>query len=271
MIYYKTIGELLEDERKKKGLSVRELCRGLCAPSTYVRYENDILFPDYIMLQALIERLGLNPNEITYIANKVDLDIINRREEINDLIADKNIKNAKERMDEYIHALKKNENIHKQFIQKSKADIYYLNNDKQKAKDLYYSAIILTQNPVIQRNRCFSLIEFELWFKYLIVEDDEEDFKWLEQYLYELDDMNILKTTYYTRVVQYYVSTYSIENTQNACYIDKALEYVRNIGQTKELSNLLNIKIKYKSLSEDEEYIRKNLDLIEGDILYECV
>ena len=62
-----TLGEVFERERTNKKLSQKDLCAGICSAATYNRIEKNVIVPDKILIDTLLERLGCNPFMIEFV------------------------------------------------------------------------------------------------------------------------------------------------------------------------------------------------------------
>lgn len=58
-----TLGELIKRFRIERGLSAREISKGLCKSSVMSDYENDVKVPDSVMFCYFMERMGVVPEE----------------------------------------------------------------------------------------------------------------------------------------------------------------------------------------------------------------
>jgi len=269
MSYCKTIGEILGKERKDKKCSNREICRGLCSASTYNRYENDAVQPDKFLLDAFLERLGINPLHITYIASNDETKIMNLRKEIMTLVSQKNIREAEIKISEYSEMrFVKNERIHKQFILKVKGDISLIENNIDEALRLYKMGLKITQKGDFTQGRFYSRIEMYLFIKIIRIENKFNDLFWLEKYLRNADDNNILKQSYYSEIVTTVVNCCkNITNCKKIYYLNNAIQYKRAIGQFKDIEKMIYIKQSIGTeLSNNEEIICKCFPIIKEEL-----
>ncbi len=72
-----TIGTIIETLRKKQKLSQQILCNGLCNKSTLSKIEKNLLNPDILVAQAILERLGLSSKEFVFFGNQVETEFYN--------------------------------------------------------------------------------------------------------------------------------------------------------------------------------------------------
>lgn len=61
-----TIGRLIHELRIKQNISQQTLCQGLCSNSKLSKIENDILQPEVILAETLLQRLGISEREFIF-------------------------------------------------------------------------------------------------------------------------------------------------------------------------------------------------------------
>jgi|GEM_PF-2928032 transcriptional regulator with XRE-family HTH domain len=93
MLETTTFGNLIKSFRTKFKLSQKSLCRGLCSTSALSRYERDERFPEKIVAESLLERLGIGTNQIEFITTDKELFLDNLICKMNGSIYDKNLYN----------------------------------------------------------------------------------------------------------------------------------------------------------------------------------
>ena len=65
------IGRLLYGIRTKYEMNVKDICRGICSPSSYCMYENGEIVPDILLVNMFLDRMGLGILGLTaYISEK---------------------------------------------------------------------------------------------------------------------------------------------------------------------------------------------------------
>lgn len=65
------IGRLLYGIRTKYEMNVKDICRGICSPSSYCMYENDEMIPDILSVNMFLDRMGFGILGLTaYISEK---------------------------------------------------------------------------------------------------------------------------------------------------------------------------------------------------------
>lgn len=64
-----TIGKIIHALRISQGVSQQTLCLGLCSKSKLSKIENDTLYPEISLAEALLQRLGISEREFTFWGN----------------------------------------------------------------------------------------------------------------------------------------------------------------------------------------------------------
>lgn len=65
------IGRLLYGIRTKYEMNVKDICRGICSPSSYCMYENGVIVPDILLVNMFLDRMGFGILGLTaYISEK---------------------------------------------------------------------------------------------------------------------------------------------------------------------------------------------------------
>lgn len=65
------IGELVKNERKRRGLSSKAVCSGICSMGVYSKLESGVYAGNVHVLRAVFERLGIDTERSgTYLAGK---------------------------------------------------------------------------------------------------------------------------------------------------------------------------------------------------------
>lgn len=116
-----TIGRLINYERTKRKISLRDLSEGVCSVSTIQRIESGEQLSDIFVLERIIERLGKSINKIELFYNENAYEIYYLRKLIEKCLGERNY-NEVEDMLAYYETLKEaQKSIHKQYIWKIKA------------------------------------------------------------------------------------------------------------------------------------------------------
>ena len=139
------IGVAIQYFRETYQVSQSKLCKGLCSIATLSRIESRERDVDSLLLETLLERLGKIPNQFELILTDFDYESYQKREEIKQLIDNKEIEKAKLLLESYEEMTSSKSNVHKQFIVRSKALINELQGGTmEKTIDLLMEAITYT-------------------------------------------------------------------------------------------------------------------------------
>jgi transcriptional regulator with XRE-family HTH domain len=101
------IGEIIRENREKRGLSQVKLAEGICEPTTLSRIENGKSNPRRATCSLLLERLGLSPAIIGSLSDEVDLKMIKLKHEINQHLLHERRSEAESLLDEMERIAKK--------------------------------------------------------------------------------------------------------------------------------------------------------------------
>lgn len=263
--YNQNIGEIIERERERQKISVKELCRGLCNVSTYTRYKYSQITPDLLTLTALCDRLGFNIDDMYIACSEKEYLIVKKRTEI---IYTAKIDSSKvsELLDHYSNMrIKRGQALCNQFILLCKGVLNI--NDSSTATNYFKKATVLTNldiNNISNLSRLHDL-ELELWIRL----DELNGFQQLTQiydYIYNLNDNNILKKKYFGYISYVFANkVYESNNKEEALQIlTKAIEYKRKIFQLKHFDIILEFKKKLSgnNLSSSEKHILNTIESI---------
>lgn len=253
------IGEVLEKERNNRGLMKNEVCKGLCSPSTYGRYENSQIEPNKFMIDALLERIGKNPEKISYMASADEIDCVKIRFKIEKKLR----KRRTDEVEQFINQYKElsivyGNKLHLQYILRTEALIFLFSNKKSEAVNKLKEALLITKElDFMSDNRpVFTVMEMEI-ILYLCSNKffDEELLFELYYYITRLGDKNILKLRFYDKVALEIVNNKKgVEDRKLVLMLDDVLTYKRRIFQYVGVSEILRSKkLLGEILSCDEE------------------
>lgn len=253
-MYYKTIGEFLEKTRSTYNITLSKLCEGICSISTYARYEKDCFLPDKFTLDALLERLGKNPNTISYLLTNTDA----RCRELRVAIDDANMEEKRNLIEEYKDIrFKRTDKLHWQYMMMVKGDIEQEKGNKDRACECYKEAFCKTKEEKyldsFHNNTLYSLIEFELLLHIFSIQEKGEEIEKMESFLSGLWDGHIVKKKFYAKVICELIAVSNIDRIDAVLYINKGLEYQRRIKQFVGMKDLLRRKKALSVLLQEEE------------------
>lgn len=109
------MGLFIRASREAKGYTMEEISRGICSVTTLSRIEAGERVVDYIMIEALMERMKIAKSEYEFVLDEDDYRQYMQREEIRRIINQKNYEQAEGKLMKY----EKNHGekfLHEQFI-----------------------------------------------------------------------------------------------------------------------------------------------------------
>ena len=141
--YENYIGKVIENERTRRGLSVNDVCNGICSKSVYVKLESGEYAGGMHVLRAICQRLGINSGRCgTYLVQN-DYDEMMDRLYILEDIKDGRIDTAELKIVRY-GSRYKDIPLNNQFILFMKGRIAELRGKTGDAQRLYDAAICIT-------------------------------------------------------------------------------------------------------------------------------
>lgn len=137
------MGLFVRASREAKEYTMEEISHGICSIPTLSRIEAGERVVDYIMIEALLERMKIAKSEYEFVLDEEDYCQYIQREEIKKLIIQKDYKQAEKQLLEYEkeHGEKF---LHKQFIFLHKGLIRKGNQEVGQAEKLFKEAISIT-------------------------------------------------------------------------------------------------------------------------------
>lgn len=151
------IGELVHYTRRNQGITIKDICRGLCSVSTISRYEYGMRKPDHILLNALIQRMGKSPDDIEVILTKKEYEYVKWKNNICDLLQAGEWRKAEQlRKEEPLITNRSSKQVRKQFAFLVEAIIA---RQKHNDIDVYYNLLEKALRCTVPE---FDTVEFEL-------------------------------------------------------------------------------------------------------------
>lgn len=115
------IGELLLEQREKRGITQRDLAQGLCNQKELSRIEMGEVLPGCFLLDALMSRLGRGSDELEYIVTMQEYDFWVRRAAIERALENGKYEKTKRKIEAYEKRLRKEDVLHFQYLDLIKA------------------------------------------------------------------------------------------------------------------------------------------------------
>ena len=139
------IGLYLHAIREAKEYTMEEVCNGICSVSTLFRIEIGERVVDYIMIEALLDRMKVAKSEYEFVLDEEDYQEYIKRDEIKTLIMQKEYTLAEKKIAAYEKKHGKKE-LHRQFLSMQKGYLMQKINPeaKENIKELFLDAISIT-------------------------------------------------------------------------------------------------------------------------------
>lgn len=160
--YENYIGKVIENERTRRGLSVNDVCSGICSKSVYVKLESGEYAGGMHVLRAICQRLGINSGRCgTYLVQN-DYDEMMDRLYILEDIKDGRIDTAELKIVRY-GSRYKDMPLNNQFILFMKGRIAELRGRTGDAQGFYDAAICITMPEYMQMKKLVCMTIYEAY------------------------------------------------------------------------------------------------------------
>lgn len=137
------IGLFIKKKREEQHIRQEDLCRGICDKSTLSRIERGKQEPSSGILGVLLQRLGINEDQLAVLLGPKDFEISDLQKEIVALNSQKEYEKAAEKIRRLEQLVEPTDKITQQFILRSKA-LAYFPEDYPASRDLLLQALSLT-------------------------------------------------------------------------------------------------------------------------------
>lgn len=139
------MGLFVHEIREAKGYTMEEISQGICSLATLSRIEAGERTVDFIMIEALLDRMKISKSEYEFVLDEEDYDLYMKREEIRKEIYLKQYSQAEKllRLYEKEHGEK---HLHNQFVyfQKALLEQNLQRMERKKVRELFQKAIEVT-------------------------------------------------------------------------------------------------------------------------------
>lgn len=136
------IGLFIKKKREEQHIRQEDLCRGICDKSTLSRIERGKQEPSSGILGVLLQRLGINEDQLAVLLGPKDFEISDLQKEIVALNSQKEYEKAAEKIRRLEQLVEPTDKITQQFILRSKA-LAYFPEDYPASRDLLFQALSL--------------------------------------------------------------------------------------------------------------------------------
>lgn len=171
-----TIGIALSYYREKYGLSMAQVCEGICSPATMFRIEEGFREVDSLVSGTLLSRIGKQVLEFELLLNEKDYNLFRLRKEIDHSMAEKNMDAADKLLRKYQSIMPKKQAVHEQYYLWGKAELLQKRGaSKEEIKAVLDAAVLLTKPFLGKRKNTsdlYSEIEMKLVFRQIQVSED---------------------------------------------------------------------------------------------------
>ena len=137
------IGLFIKKKREEQHIRQEDLCRGICDKSTLSRIERGKQEPSSGILGVLLQRLGINEDQLAVLLGPKDFEISDLQKEIVALNSQREYEKAAEKIRRLEQLVEPTDKITRQFILRSKALVYFPRNYPA-SRDLLLQALSLT-------------------------------------------------------------------------------------------------------------------------------
>lgn len=265
------IGRMIKYERKKAGISIDVLCRGLCSHSLLVRVEKGERDCEKILADALLQRAGVSADKFFYMMNPEEQDWLLLNENLITYIEEGNIKKAQPLLEAYENMTAKSSKLHKQQLLLYQVVLDWKNNGNtesmlQKLKQAWNISLdgIPPEEVINGRLTLTELIIFMMHCR--ILEDNgrrneaSEGYEYLLGYLEhftdEEDRVKLYPQIAY-RLSLFYI--YAGEKWKAVDLAQKAVSLLQVRGRLFYLRQFLDILIRYSTVDQDKKMMYRGL------------
>lgn len=137
------IGLFIKKKREEQHIRQEDLCRGICDKSTLSRIERGKQEPSSGILGVLLQRLGINEDQLAVLLGPKDFEISDLQKEIVALNSQREYEKAAEKIRRLEQLVEPTDKITQQFILRSKA-LAYFSEDYPPSRELLFQALSLT-------------------------------------------------------------------------------------------------------------------------------
>lgn len=129
-MYGREIGAIIHALREETGVAQRQLGKGLCSASKIAKIESGQMIPDHFLLDRLFGRLGKSTAPLEYLLPVGVYRLYELQYRIQTYICRMELKEAENCLEEYERMNQSVQPLHRQFIQKQKAQIAWIRGER---------------------------------------------------------------------------------------------------------------------------------------------
>ncbi|MBQ8627652.1 MAG: helix-turn-helix transcriptional regulator [Agathobacter sp.] len=271
----KRIGELIKKIRVQQGVTQKQLCDGLCSIQTLSNIESAERMPDVFLVEYLLQRLGVSPDDLEIVLFDNEYCEIELRDSIEEKIEQGRVEEAEALLEEN---LKSDRGISGQYYYQIKAVFASIQMDYEKSLKCIEKALACTHFDFSKQGKSGKLLstrEIELLCmmveEYLFIEDKakaKEIVDFLAMYLetHAIQDMELVKTYPKMAYLSAYFANSNKEKVESTSRCEKAFQLLTSRASTVFLAEIMKLLIEqYRELNLVNKAIRleKQLDSLE--------
>ncbi|HKM34592.1 MAG TPA: helix-turn-helix domain-containing protein [Lachnospiraceae bacterium] len=265
------IGRMIKYERKRAGISMKILCRGLCSHSLLVRVEKGERDCEKILADALLQRAGVSADKFFYMMNPEEQDWLLLNEKLISYVEAGDIKKAKPLMEAYRSMTAKGNKLHKQQLLLYQVVLDWKNkeNEESMLQKLSYAWNISMDNispDEVMKGR-LTLTELIINMMHNRILEDKgckneaaEGYEYLltylEHYTDEEDRVKLYPQIAYRLSLLY---IYTGEVAKAVKLAQKAVTLLQVRGRLFYLRQFLDIMLRYATLDQDKRIMYQEL------------
>lgn len=155
------LGDIIRDTRKEKGISQEVLATGLCNRSALSKIENNVMYPDKFLAEALLQRLGIYSEAFMMFGDTKDFQISELKKQITAKIVRYQHEEAKVLLLQLEELLNEKDIINRQFHCFVKAFLVTENEEPEMLKKAIECTVQLSEEDSINE-RCLSYNELTI-------------------------------------------------------------------------------------------------------------
>ena len=250
-----TLGRIIQENREKQQFSKKEVCRGLCSVMALSRYEMDERVPDKFLLDALLERLGLNPFRYEFVASDQEFYYSVKRDQIEKIMYEENREEAWNALKEYESHIQAKDKLHWQYLLLKKGSLLEKEKKYNEAIAKFKKALEYTKSNEInigkQKDIMLTNIEIELFYllgKIQYLKGNKKEavayFRMLKEYMEQRKTSQDKWKEYYPYILyclaQYEFDFHNLGKSYE--YVKQAEKVLLESYQFKGLYEILNLK-----------------------------
>lgn len=145
------IGELIGQERRRRGVTQKQLASGIFAPQMLSKLEKNLSESDILQVDILLQRLGRSPDKLEIFMPISEYEKIEERDNIEELITQNKLEEAEHCLSQYIDKYASDNNVHNMYYNRTKAHLLMRKSDSLEEALIYIKRAIEDTLPEWER------------------------------------------------------------------------------------------------------------------------